>query len=100
MDVINELERLGADDAVKRFRGHGFGGRQIGHDGGSSTWPHMPHVASIDVPTAELFRIAVIADLEHAPADVRLALLEEPLDEHNIDAALPLSPIKAEHPAD
>ena len=71
-----------------------------GDDRGAPARPYVQHIALIDLGAAVPCGVAVVPDFEHAPADVRLMVLEEPLDEHNVDTALSITPIEAEHPAD
>jgi hypothetical protein len=101
MDVINELQRLGADDAIKRFRGHGIARRQIGDDRRpGAARPDVQHIAVIDVGASESPGVAVITYFEHAPTDVRTVSVEEPLNKDNVDASPSFPPIEAKHTAD
>src|SRR5262245_46227664 len=97
LDVDDHLQRLGTDDAIEALGRHIVRAREIGHD--RRLWvarDDVQYIALRHASSSELARVPVVADLEHATADVLGVRGEEPLDVVPVDGE---AAVEAERPA-
>jgi hypothetical protein len=79
--VIDQMERLHQNDAVKDVRRGVFRRSQIAYECRLRvSFLHVQDVAVRDAVTAEPLRVAVVADLQDPTADIGFAAGEEPLN--------------------
>ena len=79
LDVVDELERLRADDAVERLRRDLWRLGQVGDDCGPVVLrTHIEHITRLNAVTTKRTGIVVAADLEHPPLTARACLLRNP----------------------
>lgn len=90
LDVVDHLDRLGADDAVEPALREGGVARQIPHDGGPGRFDVAEDILHLDGVPSELVQVEGVAELHGDAPDVLAPGVQESLDVPTFDGKPPI----------